>query len=61
MWLSSEDADNVTTLSSLIPRNYKMAHFPRQGSSGGGVAFMHKEHYKVKVDKNYKASSFETM
>ena len=60
-WLSSEDADNVTTLSSLIPRNYKMAHFPRQGSTGGGVAFMHKEHYKVKVDKSYKASSFETM
>ena len=57
-WLSSEDADNVTTLSSLIPRNYKMAHFPRQGSTGGGVAFMHKEHYKVKVDKSYKTSSF---
>ena len=34
-WLSSEDAHNVTTLSSLIPRNYKMVYIPRQGSTGG--------------------------
>ena len=38
-----------------------MSHVPRQESTGGGVAFIHKDHYKVRVDNSYKISSFESI
>ena len=60
-WLSSEEVDNVTTLSTLIPSTYKMSHVPRQGSTGGGAAFICKDHNKVRVDSSCTASSFESI
>ena len=45
-WLHSDDTDNVATLSALIPSTYKMSHIQRQGSLGGVVTFMHKDHYR---------------
>ena len=60
-WLSSEDGNNTSTLCKLIPSTYKMSHVPRQGTTGGGVAFLHRDHYNVRIDTSYTASSFESM
>lgn len=61
-WLSNNEADNDVVLSSLVPNKYKIIHFPRQtDQQGGGVGFIYKDHYKVKVDNHYTAESFESM
>ncbi len=60
-WLSSEDSSNNITLSALIPSTYKIFHVPRLDAKGGGVAFIYRDHYKVKMDSSFSAASFESM
>ena len=59
-WLIDDDQDSAT-LTSLVPDGYRILHVPRTGGKGGGVAFICKKHYNVKIDETFKASSFENM
>ena len=60
-WLSSNEQDNNTVLSALVPSSYRLLHVARHGAKGGGVAFMCKKQYSIKMDASFKASSFESM
>ncbi len=60
-WLNSVEIENNVTMSALLPAAYKISHVPRQEARGGGVAFIHRDHYKVRIDTSFTASSFESI
>ena len=59
-WLSSDDENNRVVISSLVPEGYNIVHIPR-ATRGGGVGFVYKKHFKIRVENNMTFSSFECM
>ena len=59
-WLTGTESDQ-RIIGKLTPPGYSFHQVPRYGRTGGGVAVLCRDSFKIRVLPTYKASSFETM
>ena len=57
-WLSANEEENQSVLSSLVLPNFNICHLPRK-TRGGGVGFIYNSKFRAKLDTSFSFSSFE--
>jgi hypothetical protein len=50
--------NSIVSLNLITPPGYSVTHTPR-GTKGGGVGLVHRDNYRVKLDRSKKFTSFE--